>query len=174
MYNLINNEISNARAGKEAYILLKLNSLVDNDIIEKLYQANDAGVKIKMIVRGICSLIPGEKNLSEHVEAISIVDKYLEHSRVLVFCNNGNELYYITSADWMTRNLDRRIEIACPIYDRDVQQEIRKMLELQLNDNVKARIINAIQDNVYVSDYNRPALRSQIEIYNYYKQQIYG
>ncbi|HJX70611.1 MAG TPA: polyphosphate kinase 1, partial [Bacteroidales bacterium] len=126
MYHLIDNEIKNAKAGKEAYMILKLNSLVDNEIIAKLYQANDAGVRIKMIIRGTCSLIPGVNGLSENVEAISIVDKYLEHSRVMIFCNGGNELFYITSADWMTRNLDRRVEIACPIFDKDVQHEIRE------------------------------------------------
>jgi polyphosphate kinase len=152
MYQLIDNEIKNARAGREAYIILKLNSLVDNEIIYRLYQANDAGVKIKLIVRGICSLTPGVPGLSENVEAVSIVDKYLEHSRVLIFCNGGNELYYITSADWMTRNLDRRVEIACPIFDKDVQREIRDMIGMQLRDNVKAR--------------------SQVELYQYYKNMV--
>lgn len=170
MYQLIDREIKNARAGKEAYIILKLNSLVDNEIIYKLYQANEAGVKITMIVRGICSLMPGVPGLSEHVKAISIVDKYLEHSRVLIFCNGGDELYYITSADWMTRNLDRRVEVACPIFDKDVQREIRHMIELQLKDNVKARIINAVQDNQYVSPKGKEKLRSQEELYNFYKK----
>jgi polyphosphate kinase len=169
MYQLIDREIKNAKAGKEAYIILKLNSLVDNEIIYKLYQANDAGVKIKLIIRGICSLTPGVPGLSENVEAISIVDKYLEHSRVLIFCNGGDELYYITSADWMTRNLDRRVEVACPIYDKDVQREIREMIELQLKDNVKARIINSVQDNLYVGLNGSSKIRSQLEIYGYYR-----
>ncbi|HJZ40680.1 MAG TPA: polyphosphate kinase 1 [Bacteroidales bacterium] len=172
MYQLIDNEIRNARAGKEAYILLKINSLVDIEIIHKLYQANDAGVKIKMIVRGICSLIPGQPGLSENVEAISIVDKYLEHSRILIFCNGGDELYYITSADWMTRNLDRRIEVACPIFDKDVQREIRDMMEIQMKDNVKARIINAEQDNEYVKTVKNEKIRSQFELYHYYKNKM--
>jgi polyphosphate kinase len=172
MYQLIDQEIRNAKAGKEAYIIVKLNSLVDNEVIYKLYQANDAGVKIKLIIRGTCSLTPGVPGLSENVEAISIVDKFLEHSRVLIFCNNGNELYYITSADWMTRNLDRRVEVACPIYDKDVQREIRDIIELQLNDNVKARIINDVQDNQYVTTRSKRKLRSQAEIYNYYKDKL--
>jgi polyphosphate kinase len=172
MYQLIEHEIQNAKAGKEAYIILKLNSLVDNEIINKLYQANDAGVKIKLIVRGICSLTPGVTGMSENVEAISIVDKYLEHSRILIFCNGGDELYYITSADWMTRNLDRRVEVACPIYDKDVQREIRDMIELQLKDNVKARIINAVQDNEYVSSNGAKRIRSQVEIYTYYQNHL--
>jgi|WetSurSiteA1Bulk_404760.scaffolds.fasta_scaffold01565_1 polyphosphate kinase len=172
MYQLIDNEIKNAKAGKEAYIILKLNSLVDNEIIYKLYKANDAGVRIRLIVRGICSLIPGVPGLSENVEAISIVDKYLEHSRVLIFCNGGDELYYITSADWMTRNLDRRVEVACPIYDKDVQREIRDMIGLQLNDNCKARIINPVQDNGYVAPNGAGKIRSQVELYNYYSKML--
>ena len=172
MYQLIEREIQNARAGKEAYIILKLNSLVDNEIIYKLYQANNAGVKIKLIIRGTCSLTPGVPGLSENVEAISIVDKYLEHSRVLIFCNGGNEKYYITSADWMTRNLDRRVEIACPIYDKEVQREIRDIIELQLRDNVKARIINADQDNQYVTANGTENIRSQVETYKYYQKKL--
>lgn len=174
MYHLIDNEIKNARAGKQAYIILKLNSLVDNEIIYKLYQANDAGVRIKLIVRGTCSLTPGVPGLSQHVEAVSIVDKYLEHSRVLIFCNNGNELYYITSADWMTRNLDRRVEVACPIYDKDVQRQIRDIIEIQMKDNVKARIINAVQDNLYVKTDGTEKIRSQVELYKYYSSYLNG
>jgi polyphosphate kinase len=172
MYHLIDTEIKNALAGKEAYIILKLNSLVDNEIIYKLYHANSAGVKIKLIVRGTCSLTPGIPGLSDNVEAISIVDKFLEHSRILIFCNGGDEKYYITSADWMTRNLDRRVEVACPIYDRDVQREIRDLIEMQLKDNVKARIINSVQDNQYVKTNGEPRTRSQTEIYRYYQKKL--
>lgn len=172
MYQLIDGEIRNAREGKKAYIILKLNSLVDNEVISKLYQANRAGVKITLIVRGICSLTPGVPGLSENVEAISIVDKYLEHSRVLIFCNGGDELYYITSADWMTRNLDRRVEVACPIYDKDVQREIRDIIELQMKDNSKARIINAVQDNQYVNANGEDKFRSQVETYKYYQKKL--
>jgi polyphosphate kinase len=172
MYQLIDQEIRNAKEGKPAYIILKLNSLVDNEIIYKLYKANNAGVKIKLIVRGICSLTPGIPGLSENVEAISIVDKYLEHSRVLIFCNGGDELYYITSADWMTRNLDRRVEVACPIYDKEVQREIRDIIEIQMKDNVKARIINAVQDNQYVVADGEEKIRSQEETYKYYQKKL--
>lgn len=172
MYKLIDQEMKNAKAGKEAYIILKLNSLVDNEIIYKLYKANDAGVKIKMIIRGTCSLTPGVPGLSENVEAVSIVDKYLEHSRIMIFCNNGDELYFITSADWMTRNLDRRVEVACPIYDKDVQREIRDIVEIQMADNVKARIINSVQDNQYVTPNGSKKIRSQAEIYKYYKDKL--
>lgn len=172
MYRLIDNEIDNAKSGKEAYIILKINSLVDKEIIYKLYQANNAGVKQKLIVRGICSLIPGVPGMSENIEAISIVDKYLEHSRIIIFCNGGDELFFISSADWMPRNLDRRIEITCPIYDRDIQDEIREMINIQLKDNVKARIINTTQDNPYVKSDSQPALRSQAELYKFYHSKL--
>ncbi|PKO97741.1 MAG: polyphosphate kinase 1, partial [Bacteroidetes bacterium HGW-Bacteroidetes-9] len=118
---LINNEIKNAKAGKEAWIILKLNNLVDDKIIRKIYQAGQAGVKVSIICRGTCTMIPGMKDFSENIEVISIVDKFLEHSRVFVFYNGGDEKYYISSADWMVRNLDNRIEVACPVYDKGIQ-----------------------------------------------------
>ena len=172
MYRLIDNEISNAKSGKEAYIILKINSLVDKEIIYKLYQANNAGVKLKLIVRGICSLNPGVPGMSENIEAISIVDKFLEHSRIIIFCNGGNELFFISSADWMTRNLDRRIEITCPIYDEDIKDEIREMINLQLKDNVKSRIINTAQDNHYVRSDSQQPLQSQDELYKFYHKEL--
>ena len=170
LYRMIDNEIKNAIAGKDASIILKINSLVDYDMIQKLYEASIAGVKIKAIIRGMCSLIPGVPGLSDNIKVISIVDKFLEHSRVFVFCNNHKELYYISSADWMPRNLDNRIEIATPIYDRDIQKEIKTMLSIQLKDNVKARIINASGDNQYKSHHNSRKVRSQMELYKYYKK----
>jgi polyphosphate kinase len=172
MYALIENEIKNAKAGKDAYIILKLNSLVDKEIIYKLYQANNAGVNITLIIRGTCSLIPGIPGMSENIKAISIVDKYLEHSRIIIFCNGGVELYYISSADWMTRNLDRRIEITCPIYDKDIQQELKDMINIQLKDNVKSRIINEKQDNPYLKSNSKRKLRSQVELYKYYQNKL--
>jgi polyphosphate kinase len=174
MYALIDNEIRNARAGKDAYIILKLNSLVDKEIINKLYQANNAGVNITLIIRGICSLIPGIEGMSENIKAISIVDKYLEHSRIIIFCNGGNEKYYISSADWMTRNLDRRIEITCPIYDKVIQQELKDLIKVQLKDNVKSRIINEEQDNPYLKSDSEEKLRSQVELYKYYHNKLNG
>jgi polyphosphate kinase len=163
---LINNEIRNATAGKKASIILKLNSLVDTGLIDKLYQASVAGVKIKIIVRGICCLIPGLKGLSENIEAISIVDKFLEHSRVMVFENGGNELIFVSSGDWMARNLDLRLEVGFPIYDKDLQAELKKILELQLKDNTKARVIDFSLSNKYkVTRGNN--YRAQIDIYNY-------
>jgi polyphosphate kinase len=170
LYRMIDNEIKNARAGKDAYIILKINSIVDYDMIQKLYQASMAGVKIKAIIRGMCSLIPGVPGLSDNIKVISIVDKYLEHSRVFVFCNNRKELYYISSADWMPRNLDNRIEIAAPIFDPDIRKEIKSMLNIQWKDNVKARIIDASGNNQYKSSHNSRKVRSQMELYKYYRK----
>lgn len=169
---LIDSEIKNAKAGKPAYMIIKLNNLVDPLMIKKLYQASNAGVKIQLIIRGICSLIPGIKSVSENIEVVSIIDRFLEHSRLMVFCNNGEELYYLTSADWMSRNLDRRIEVGCPIYDKTLQQTIRKILDLQLADNTKARLINHKKSNVYKPIDKKNKIRSQISIYNYFKNQL--
>jgi polyphosphate kinase len=167
---LINNEIKNAKAGKEAWIILKLNNLVDDKIIRKIYQAGQAGVKVSIICRGTCTMIPGMKDFSENIEVISIVDKFLEHSRVFVFYNGGDEKYYISSADWMVRNLDNRIEVACPVYDKGIQLELKTMLKIQLKDNTKARIVNHDIPNTYKDKDKLPILRSQVEIYKYLKE----
>ena len=166
---LIDNEIKNAQTGKDAYIILKVNSLVESDMIRKLYQANNAGVKIKLIVRGICSLITGIPDQSENIEAISIVDKFLEHSRIFVFANGGEELYYLSSADWMTRNIDNRVEVTTPVFDKDLQKELRHIIDIQLQDNVKARIIDEHQQNKYKETDQEKKIRSQMELYKYYK-----
>jgi polyphosphate kinase len=168
-YQYIEQEIKNAKAGKVSQIILKLNTLVDKEIINKLYQANNAGVDIILIIRGACSLIPGIPGMSENIKAISIVDKFLEHSRIMIFHNNGDELYLISSADWMERNLDRRIEIACPIYDKGIQKEIKDLINIQLKDNVKARVINEEQDNAYVSSGSKEKIRAQFALHEYYK-----
>jgi polyphosphate kinase len=168
---LINNEMKNAKKGKEAWAIIKLNNLVDETIVRKLYKASQQGVKVKLIIRGICVLIPGIKGLSENIEAIAIVDRFLEHSRVIVFCNGGNNQYYITSADWMIRNFDNRIEVACPVYDKTIQMELMKMLIIQLSDNVKARMIAKNQVNPYKKD-EGPAIRSQLVIYNYFEEKL--
>ena len=168
---LITTEIENSAAGKPAEIRLKLNSLSDYDMIDKLYEASRAGVKIRLIVRGICCLIPGIKGMSENIEVISIVDKFLEHPRLYIFENGGNKKIYISSADWMTRNLDLRVEIACPIYDEAIQQELIDTFEICWKDNVKARIISEKQDNAYLRN-NKPALRSQFALYDYYLKKI--
>lgn len=167
---LIDQEIKNAEQGLPAKITLKLNNLVDDKMISKLYEASNAGVTIKIIIRGICSLIPGVKGMSENIDAISIVDRFLEHTRIFVFENNENPLYFISSADWMTRNLDYRIEVTTPIYDKNIQRVIQKMLNLQFMDNQKARIIDVKQTNPYVGSSDEgPEIKSQLETYNYFK-----
>lgn len=163
---LIDQEIANAKAGKEAYMVLKMNSLEDSQMIDKLYDASRAGVKIKMIIRGICCLIPGVKGMSENIEIISIVDRFLEHARVYIFANDGKEIMYTASADWMNRNLDRRIEVAMPILDESLFKELRAIINLQLNDNLKARVINVTQSNPYKKrPEGAPPIRAQVEIY---------
>ncbi len=168
----LNNEIKNAQMGKEAFAIIKLNSLVDEKIIAKLYLASQAGVKIKLIVRGSCTLNPGITNLSENIEGISIVDKYLEHSRVIIFANGGDEQYYITSGDWMIRNFDNRIEVACPIFDKDIRKELKTMLDIQLKDNCKARIINNSTPNCYKTNGTKVRKKAQVEIYNYLQKHL--
>ena len=168
--NMLDNEIQNATEGKESWAILKMNSLVDKKIAKKLYEASQAGVKIKLIVRGICIIVPGEKGLSENIDAISIVDKFLEHSRVYVFCNGGDNKYYISSADWMPRNFDHRVEIACPVFDKDIQQELMDMLQFQLNDNCKARLLGMNNMNDYRKTDDPNVHRSQFEIYDYFKK----
>lgn len=165
---LLNREIKNATMGQEAWVIIKLNSLSDSTLIKKLYQASQAGVKIDLIIRGICKLVPGVKGLSENIRAVSILDKYLEHSRVLIFCNGGNEQYYISSADWMVRNLDNRIEVSVPIYDPDIQKELKEMMRIQLNDNCKARLLDTKMENNYYKN-NKESVRAQIAIYDYLK-----
>ena len=165
---LIDAEISNKKVGKQAYVIMKMNSLVDLEIIDKLYAASNAGVRIDLIVRGICCLVPGVKGKSENIHAISIVDKFLEHARVYLFANAGREKIYMGSADMMTRNLDSRIEVCFPLVNADIKNEIRKMLEIQLSDNSKARILDAFQINEYKPN-GIPRIRSQVEFYNYLK-----
>jgi polyphosphate kinase len=159
----IDTEIRNARANKTAYIIAKLNSLNDEEVIQKLYEAAKAGVKITLIIRGICTLVP-----QENIEIFSIVDKYLEHSRVYVFADGGKERIYIASADWMERNLHRRIEVACPIYDTQIRNEIKTMLAYQQKDNTKSRLINAPEVNAYKIDDQAP-FRYQNKMYDYFK-----
>jgi polyphosphate kinase 1 len=167
----IKNEIKNAEAGKPAYIHAKMNSLVDSEMINELYDASKAGVRIKLVIRGICSLVPGVEGFSENIEVISIVDKYLEHSRIFIFCNNEDERYFISSADWMVRNLDRRVEVATPIYDPSLQNELREYMNLQFLDNIKARIINEQQDNKYRTGGDR-SYRAQDDIYDFLEDQL--
>jgi len=138
-------------------------------MIQKIYDASAEGVKIKLIIRGICSLVAGIKGLSDNIEAISIVDKFLEHSRVFIFCNGGDEKFYISSGDWMPRNLDFRSEVAVPIYDKGIQQTIREIIELLLEDNTKSRILGSNQNNEYRKSKSKTKVRAQESIYNLLK-----
>ncbi|MDQ3108841.1 MAG: polyphosphate kinase 1 [Bacteroidota bacterium] len=162
--NLIQKEIDNAQEGKPAWMILKLNNLVDRDMIMKLYEASRAGVKIKLLVRGTCSLVPRVKGFSENIEAISIVGRFLEHARVFIFCNGGDEKYFISSADWMSRNLDHRSEVAVPIYDIESQQEMKHIINLQLRDNRKARILGGKEENTYRQSTTKNPVNAQEEI----------
>jgi len=168
---LIDKEIAHAQAGRPAYMILKMNSLEDQKMIEKLYKASQAGVKIQLIVRGICCLVPGVKDFSENIEVVSIVDRFLEHARVYIFGNGGEEKMYIASADWMGRNLDRRVEVVIPILDPAVYAELRQIVDIQLADNTKARIIDANQENLYARDFRKPQVRAQVAIYEFLKEQ---
>jgi polyphosphate kinase len=161
-----------AKLGKPAYIKLKMNSLSDLKMIDKLYEASRAGVKIQLLIRGICSLIPGIKGMSENIEAISIVDNYLEHSRVYIFCNDNNPEVFISSADFMTRNLDGRVEVSCPIYDIDVKKELIDSFDVGWKGNVKARLHSEKLENKYRVRGNDPVFRAQLETYNYYRDKL--
>ncbi|NVK28149.1 MAG: polyphosphate kinase 1 [Flavobacteriia bacterium] len=167
----IDNEIANAKAGKSASMFLKMNSLSDYDMVEKLYEASNAGVKIRLIIRGICCLIPGIPGMSENIEAISVIDRFLEHSRVYIFENGGDTRCFIASADFMTRNLDHRLEVSTPIYSKTVLKEIRDHMEILWKDNVKGRIHNAEQDNTY-RKVPGPRIRSQMAMADYVAQQL--
>jgi polyphosphate kinase len=166
LITLINHEIKNARHKKPAAITLKMNSLSDDMLIRKLYEAAIAGVDINMIVRGICCMFTENKKFKKPVHALSIVDEYLEHARVMVFHNDGKELVYISSADWMVRNLDHRVEAAVQINSPEIAAELKDILRIQLKDNVKARALDNFLTNTYVKSKGKK-IRSQIEIYNY-------
>lgn len=169
-YKLIDREINNAILGHETYIKLKMNSLSDFALIDKLYDASRAGVKIQLQVRGICSLIPGVPGMSENIEAISIVDNYLEHSRVYIFANRGEPEVFISSADFMTRNLDGRVEVTCPIYAEDIKTELISNFNIGWKGNVKARYHSEKLDNKYRVRGQNAIFRAQLETYNYYKK----
>ncbi len=169
--DMINREIENARLGKKSGITAKMNSLEDQEIIELLYKASNAGVKIRLLVRGFTCLIPGVEELSENIYITSVIDRYLEHGRIYIFENDGNEEIYFGSADWMTRNLDRRIEVIAPICDKDIAREFKDILNIQLKDNVKARVQDAEESNRFVKrKKGEKKIRSQYEIYKYLKE----
>jgi polyphosphate kinase len=174
LMQLIDKEIKAAEDGKDASITLKLNSLSDEKLILKLDEAARKKVKIRMVVRGIFCMYTESKKFDDRVSAISIVDEYLEHARVMIFNHDGKEKVYISSADWMVRNLDHRVEATCPILDKDIQQELKDILNIQLSDNIKARILDNELSNEYVNPRNTRKVRSQIETYNYLLKKSYN
>jgi polyphosphate kinase len=165
----IDHEIKLAKKGKPAWMILKMNSLIDPGMMMKIYEAAQAGVKVKLIVRGIFGLQIGINGYSENITAISIVDKYLEHTRLFLFGAGGEEKMYISSADWMPRNLNRRIEVACPIYDESIKTELKEQLFIQLSDNSKARILDPSLSNEYAKGNEDKKYRAQEDFYNYIK-----
>ena len=167
LYTLIDQEIANARDGYPASMTLKCNNLADPELSKKLYEASEAGVEVRLIIRGMCSLLPGVKGLSDNISAISIVDRYLEHPRVYSFYNRGNPRYLIGSADLMTRNLDFRVEVLCPIHDPDAQRVLQDILDQQWHDNVKARILDVEQTNRKAKGGKSAKIRSQESIHRY-------
>lgn len=171
LFKLIDAEIASVKTGKPAFIKLKLNSISSYMMVDKLYEASRAGVKIQMIVRGICCLVPGVKGMSENIEVISIIDKFLEHTRLLIFCNNNDPKVFISSADWMSRNIENRVEVTCPIYDRDIKNELLDVFEIAWSDNVKARLLCSSHENKYRRN-DLPKVRSQFAIYDYYVNKL--
>ncbi|SDG55294.1 polyphosphate kinase 1 [Psychroflexus sediminis] len=169
--DLIDQEIENHEAGKKSGISIKMNSLSDYGLIDKLYEASQVGVKIKLIIRGINCLIPQVKGMSENIEAISIVDKFLEHPRLYIFQNDEHPRVFISSADWMTRNIDHRVEVTCPIYDEDIKKELIETFDICWKDNSKARDFSSKKDNAYREKLG-PDFRSQFETYTYYQEKL--
>lgn len=170
---LIEAEIKNARAGKPAYIYAKLNSLTDESMINLLYRAGKAGVEVRLIVRGACCLKPQQPGLSDNIWAISIVDKFLEHARIIIFCNNDAEKVFISSADWMPRNLDRRLEVAAPVYCPQLAQTLRDIFAIQWSDNIKARLLTDTCGNSYHTGLASIPCRSQIMLHDYYRHKAH-
>ena len=165
--SLIKNEIKNAKSGKDAFIKIKLNNITNYEMVEELYKAAEEGVKIYLIVRGICCLIPNQKNTHNNIELISIVDKFLEHTRMFIFCNNGKNKTYISSADWMTRNLDNRVEVTIPIEDDKISNQLNDIFSIYWNDNQKSRYVNSENNNEYRKN-ELGIIRSQSQVYNYH------
>lgn len=168
LYDLIDREIAAARSGGQSGMTLKMNSLCDEDVIRRLYQASNAGVRIRILVRGMCCLVPGIEGFSTNIEVFSIIDKFLEHARVWIFSNQGDPQVYLSSADIMTRNLDHRVEVGFPLLDPRIRKEICDIIDLQLKDNTKCRIIDAANSNTYRRN-GGPCYRAQEDIYTYLK-----
>ncbi len=165
---MLDNEIKNAKEGNEAWLKMKINHITDRDVVAKLYEASKAGVKIDIVIRGNCSLITGVPGISDNIKAVGIIDRYLEHSRILIFCNGGRNKYYIGSADWMPRNLLSRIEVMAPVYDETIKADLMRTIELGLNDTANGRIVDGHGENKFQQGAYR---RSQEELYNLYEQE---
>ncbi|MGM9697366.1 MAG: RNA degradosome polyphosphate kinase [Prevotella sp.] len=163
---LIGEEIKNAKEGKEAWIKIKINHITDEDVIAKLYEASQAGIKIDIVIRGNCSLVPGIEGLSDNIHAVGIIDTYLEHSRILIFANGGNPRYYLGSADWMPRNLINRIEVMTPVYDEELQNDLMRTIDYGLRDTTNGRIVDGRGTNAFQSG---EKFRSQEELYKSYE-----
>ena len=171
MMKLIDREMEHKAAGNPCGIDIKLNNLDDREVIDKLYEASTAGVPIRLMIRGMFSLIPGIPGTSDNIQAIGVVDRFLEHSRILIFRNGGDEEYFISSADWMGRNFDKRVEVACPVYDPLLRRELKDYMEIQFRDNVKARILNESLDNQFRRNRFQKKIRSQYDLYEYFRQE---
>ena len=167
LIRLINDEMKHAKEGKEAWIRMKINHITDEDMVAKLYEASRAGVRIELVLRGNCSLIPGVAGWSDHIRAVGIIDHYLEHSRIFIFANGGEPLYYIGSADWMPRNLVNRIEVLTPVYDPEMQQDLWRTVDYGLRDTLNGRIIDGKGSNELQAG---TPFRSQAELYKVYSQ----
>lgn len=166
---LINNEIKNRKSGKPAYIKIKINHITDPVMVEKLYEASCAGVDIDLLVRGNCSLVPGIPGVSDHIRIAGIIDRYLEHSRIFVFAAGGEERVFIGSADWMPRNLDNRVEVVTPVYDPEVKEEMKRIVDFGLRDTLQARIVDGEGKNLFKQpDEGGQPFRSQEALYEYY------
>lgn len=171
LFSLIDKEIENAIRGKMVYIMCKVNHITDPKMVQRLYDASAAGVDVRLLVRGNCSLVSGQGVLSDRIEIRGIIDRYLEHARILIFCNGGDERYYIGSADWMPRNLDSRIEVYAPVYDPKIQAELKRIVEYGLEDNQAARIVDGTGANRLYDD-GRPPFRSQEQLDYYYREEF--
>ena len=167
---LINQEIKNQRAGLPAYIKMKVNHITDPVMVDKLYEAARAGVKIELLVRGNCALV-NSGQAGEPIRIVGIIDRYLEHARIFCFCNNGAEKIFMGSADWMPRNLDNRIEVVTPVYDPVVKEELRRIVDFGLRDTRQGRIVDGTDSNVIQSSGEQEPFRSQEALYNFYVQQ---
>ena len=165
LLRMLDNEIKNAKGGREAWVKIKINHITDIDMVKKLYEASQSGVKIDIVIRGNCSIVPQVPKYSENIHCVGIIDRYLEHARILIFCNGGKNKYYLGSADWMPRNLINRIEVYSPVYDTDIQADLLRTIEYGLKDTLNGRIVDGSGSNNFQEGI---PFRSQEALYNCY------